>query len=254
MQEISYTADNKSPFSEFYSYNTHPCNSSHHNFIKQQLHENKIDEFFLTDIEAPKKRKSVLALIGSFLGVAIPLVIYAKKQKPGLKPDSFKNFGKFIDIDYGIQEILATGLGGVAGGLLGGLADRKEQHKLDKIEEATFQVMNISFPTILADASIKLCNRTKRLNNHIAKGLFIVASIFVGVGSAVKVSNKIDGRFFDVYSHDPDRKFHKKDLIVHIDDLFGTLVLAKIPLADKLHFNKILPLVYTWSGYSVGER
>lgn len=253
MQEITFSQDKKSPFSEFYSYNAQYW-PAHHSFIRQQIHENKIDEFFLTDVDAPKKRKSMLALIGSFLGVAIPLVIYAKKQKPELKLDSFKNFGKFIDIDYGIKEILATGLGGVAGGLLGGLADRKEQHKLDKIEEATFQFMNISFPSILTDASLKMCAKNKYLNNAAAKGAFILASIVIGVGSAVKGANIIDGKLFDIYNHDADRKFHKKDLIVHVDDLFGTLVLAKIPLADKLHFNKILPLIYTWSGYSVGEH
>lgn len=254
MQEITFTQGKKSPFSEFYTYNTQIYNASHHSFVRQQLHEKKIDEFFLTDVDAPQKRKSIFAVIGAFLGVAIPLAICAKKQKPELKLDSFKNFGKFIDIDYGIKEILATGLGGVVGGLLGGLADRKEPRKLDKIEEATFQIMNITFPSVLTDASLKLCAKNKYLNNALAKGAFILASIFVGVGSAVKGANMIDDKFFDIYCHDTDRKFHKKDLIVHIDDLFGTLVLAKVPLADKLHFNKILPLVYTWSGYSVGEH
>lgn len=252
MQEITSTINYKSPFSEFSSYNTHY--SGHHSFVKQQLHEKKIDEFFLADFEAPEKRKSLFALVGSFIGVAIPLAILARKQKPGLKIDSLKNFGKFIDIDYDLKEILYTGIGGVAGGLLGGLADRKEQHKLDKIEEATFQTMNISFPSILTVISLRMCNKNRRLNNAFAKGLFILASIIAGVNLAVFASNKIDAKLFDIYNHDADRKFKKKDLIVHIDDLFGTIVLAKVPFADKLHINKILPLIYVWSGYSVGDH
>lgn len=229
---------------------THHWNST---YIKQQMHENKIDKFFWTDVEAPHKRTSWLALGGSFLGVMLPVLAFAKKQKPGIKLNSFKGLKEAINIKYGLNEILATGLGGAFGGLLGGLVDRKEKRKLDKIEEATFQVMNISLPAILVSKSTDFCQKTKGLNNNFVKLVASAASIFAGAHIAVAISNKIDGVLFDKYNKDPDRKLKKKDFIVHVDDVFGALLLAKIPFADKLHAEKILPLIYTWSGYHVGE-
>jgi len=253
MNEVFFLQDRISPFSEFSSYNNHYC--VHHSFVKQQLHERKIDEFFLTDFEAPQKRASIMALAGSLLGVIIPTVFFAKKQHGELKFNSFKNIIKLVDIHYGLKEILAVGLGGMFGGLLGGLLDRKEHHKLEKIEEAAFQLMNISFPALLADTSIKFCEKTPKLNNSVTKISCIFASILIGTCSAVLISNKVDDKLFDKYnkSDEPERKLRKKDFIVHVDDLLGTLVLAKFPYMDKLHVNKILPIIYTWAGYHVGD-
>ncbi len=223
-------------------------------YIKQVMHERHIDEFFLTDFSAPPKRTSALAALGSIAGVAIPIVFFAKKQHPSLKVDSLKSFGKFINIDYKLKELLSVGIGGLFGGLLGGLADRKEHYKLQKLEEANFQFMNIVFPAVLVDLSMKLGKKHKSLNNTPAKILMTFASIFVGAGSAVKSSNHIDKYIFDKYNQDPDRKFKKKDLLIHVDDLIGSLILAKIPFADKLHAEKILPVIYAWNGYHVGDR
>lgn len=222
-------------------------------FIRQRIHERHIDSFFWTDVQAPRKRTSWLAAAGAVLGVMTPVLMLAKRQNPGLKFNSLKNLGKAINIHYGLKEILATGLGGVAGGLLGSLADRKERNKLNKFEEATFQTMNIAFPAIFVDSAIKFCKKTKGFNNNLMKIVSAGLGIAAGAGLAVKVSNKLDDKFFDKYNHDPERKFKKKDFIVHIDDVLGTLVLAKFPLADKLHIEKILPVIYSWSGYHVGE-
>lgn len=255
MRVINQPIQNTSVFGEFSSFNAQPYSDSHNSFIRQQIHEKKIDEFFLTDADAPHKRKSTLAMIGSFAGVIIPTLFFSKQQHGGLKTDSFKSILKLVDIHYGLKEILSVGLGGMIGGLIGGLSDRKEHHKLEKIEEATFQLMNISFPAILADTAIKMCEKTKRFNNSAAKISCILASILIGTSSAVAISNKIDDILFDRYNKNDgaDRKLRKKDLIVHVDDLLGTLVLAKFPYMDKLHVNKILPLIYTWAGYNVGD-
>lgn len=222
-------------------------------YIKQTIHDNKIDEFFWTDVEAPPKRASALALLGSFVGVFSPVLLFAKKQHPELKLNSLKNLWKTLNIEYGLKEILITGCGGVLGGLAGGLADRKEGRKLDKIEEATFQLMNITFPAFLVAGAMKMCEKVKPLNNIPSKILFSTGSILAGAALAVNFSNKLDDKFFDKYLPDGERKFKKKDFVVHVDDFLGTLILAKIPFADKLHINKILPLIYTWSGYHVGE-
>lgn len=230
---------------------THHLNSA---YIKQQMHENKIDEFFWTNTDAPKKKFSYLAMLGSIAGVVTPLIILGKKQNPTLKLNSLKNIFKVMNIKYELKQILSVGIGGALGGLIGGLADRNEGEKLDKIEEATFQLMNITFPAVLINSSLKFCEKNKHLNKSFIKLSASALAMVIGAGTAVELSNKIDDKFFDKYNKDPERKFKKKDIIVHFDDLIGALVLAKIPFAEKLHAEKILPLVFAWSGYHVGEN
>lgn len=222
-------------------------------YLKQKAHEKHVDEFFLTDTEAPAKRHSNLALLGSIIGVLTPMILIAKKQNSGLKLNFLEKTKKLFSIHYKLPQILAVGIGGAIGGLVGGLADKKEKGKLKKIEEATYQLMNIAFPAILVDMAIKTCEKHKKLNNIPTKIIGSLLGIFVGAGIAVKIANKTDDAFFDKYNKDPERKFKKKDLIVHVDDLIGTLVLTKLPLADKLHADKLLPLIYGWCGYHVGD-
>jgi len=222
-------------------------------YIKQTLHERKIDEFFWTNATSSRKRTSIFAAIGAFIGVMTPILFFSKKQNKGLKLNSFKNIARVININYELPQILAVGAGGVLGGLAGGLADRKEIHKIEKIEEGTFQLMNVAFPAVLVDKGIKLCKKSKYFNNNISKIAVSIGSIIAGASGAVIIANKIDDKLFDKYIQGPDRKLKKKDFIVHVDDFFGTLVLAKFPLANKLQVEKILPLIYTWSGYHVGD-
>lgn len=253
---------NKYSFSGAYDkFNTQPeqDNNEHAHlpFLKQQLHDMQIDKFFWTDFEAPKKRQSLLAAIGAIFGVIVPTLLFAKHQNPAIKFADLKKLGQnlkaAINIHYELPQILGVGLGGVLGGLVGGLADRKETKKIDKLEEASFQVMNVSFPSLLVGGGMKLCEKYEKLNKPIVKILIPIVGILTGVNLAVLGANKLDDKFFDKHLLDGERKFKKKDLIVHVDDLFGTLVLAKIPGADKLHINKILPAIFAWSGYHVGE-
>lgn len=232
--------------------NSRENHTAHNSYLKQEMHDKKIDQFFWTDTNAPHKRHSPLALAGAFLGVIIPTLLIGKKQQ-GIKLNSLKNLWKAINVNYELKEMLATGLGGVVGGLLGGLADRKEKEKLEKLEEASFQAMNICFPAVLVTAAMKLSSKVKMLNNVPSKIILSALSIWGGASLAVKASNKLDDNIFNKYVKEPDRKLKKKDFIVHVDDLVGTLILAKFPLADKLHVNKILPLIFTWSGYHVGD-
>lgn len=222
-------------------------------YLKQQIHDNKIDKFFWTDTEAPHKRTSWLAAGGAILGSFLPVLMIAKKQHKGLKINSLKNFLKALKIDYKLPEILAVGLGSTVGGLLGGLLDRQEKRKLDKMEEATYQSMNIAFPAILVSEGLEFCKNNKRFNNPYAKFATSALGIFAGASLAVNFANKIDKKLFDKYNQDPDRTFKPKDMIVHVDDVIASLVLAKVPFANKLHADKILPLIFSWSGFHVGD-
>ena len=38
-----------------------------------------------------------------------------------------------------------------------------------------------------------------------------------------------------------------------MDDALGALVVAKIPVVDKLHLEKIMPAIFAWCGYRAGE-
>lgn len=232
-------------------------NEQHHkigvNSLKQRLHERKVDEFFLTNSEAPRKKFSWLALTGSALGVLAPILMLGKKQHPGVKLDSVKNVFKRLNLHYGLKEIIMVSWGGALGGLAGGLADRNEPKKLEKIEEASFQLMNTSFPPLLISGALKVCQKSKSLNNAGAKFVASLAGLSVGGALAVGVANHEFDKIFDRYDVKPDRKFKKKDLIIHVDDLVAALILAKIPFVDKLHPEKILPAICVYSGYHVGE-
>ena len=65
---------------------------------------------------------------------------------------------------------------------------------------------------------------------------------------AAKLSNKIN----DPQDKVPDRKLTFKDSIANIDDALGVLILAKVPIAEKLHIDKTLPAIYSWCGYRAG--
>lgn len=221
--------------------------------IKQKEQENRVDEFFGTHKDATRGGTSALAVAGAILGAAIPAIIIAKKQNPNLKVDSFKNFMKFLNIDYQLPEFLAVGLGSIGGGLLGGLNDPHEKNKLKKLEEATFQAMNIIIPTFLVTKSLDFCKSKKSLNNGWAKAGCTLGGVILGVNTAVLLSNAIDKKVFNKYECNPDRKFRSRDLVVHVDDLVGALVISKWSFAEKLQLNKFLPAVFAWNGYEVGN-
>lgn len=222
-------------------------------YIKHKIHEKKIDDFFWTNIEAPHERFSALALIGAFVGVMIPAFLLGRHHNPHMAIDSIQNFFKVLNFHYGVKEIIATGVGGAIGGLLGGLADKNEKNKLNKIQEANYQVMNISFPALMVGGAVDLCEKSKSLNNPYAKIAASAVAMVAGAFSAVKLANKVDNKIFDKYNIEPDRKFKAKDFVVHVDDIIGSLILAKVPFANKLHPEKLLPAIFTWSGFHVGE-
>lgn len=224
-----------------------------HARLKQQLQENRVDAFFKTYKDATCDKTSTLAVVGAILGAAIPTIIIAKKQKPNLKIDSFKNLMEFINIKYGRDEFLTVGLGSIVGGLLGGLNDRHEKNKLKKLEEATFQTMNIAIPTVLVTESMKFCDNRKALNNGWAKAAATLGGVIIGVNTAVILSNMIDKKVFNKYECNPDRKFRSRDLVVHVDDLVGALVISKWSFAEKLQLNKFLPAIFAWNGFEVGN-
>ena len=77
----------------------------------------------------------------------------------------------------------------------------------------------------------------------------MASTILIGMHGAAALSNII----CDPEDKYPDRKLNLLDSIANIDDLFGVLVLAKVPLVGKLHLDKLLPIIYTFCGYRAGK-
>ncbi len=92
----------------------------------------------------------------------------------------------------------------------------------------------LQFLRWLTGAAIRLCETTPKLNNIPAKIASIGGSLLIGMHGAASVSNLI----CDPKDKHPDRKLDLKDSIANLDDMLGVLVLAKFPMADKLHLEK----------------
>ena len=86
------------------------------------------------------------------------------------------------------------------------------------------------------------------LNNNTFKISGTLAGLLAGMPIAAALSNKIN----DPHDKVPDRKLTIKDSIANIDDAIGVLVLTKVPIAEKLHVDKILPVIFSWCGYRAG--
>ncbi len=223
-------------------------------FVEQKVVEQKVDKFFKTSHNTSDKKNSWKALLGSSLAVLGALLLIGRKQKPDIKLNSLKNAFNLTQINYGIKEIFITSSAGIAGGLASGLLDKKENNKLGKLREAAFQMANIAFPTTLVGLGLKLCEKSKKLNNPLSKIIAVGIALPLGIFSAVKTTHHLEDNVFDKNELFPNKKMKKKDFIIHVDDVIGALVIAKIPFIEKLHVDKILPIIYAWCGYRVGNK
>lgn len=181
----------------------------------------------------------IQALIGSLIGTGITLLAMTKKQK-------VKNPFK---LEYGLKDMLILSATPILGGVSVGMIGNDSKTNSAKCREGIFQFLNAAIPTWLAGATLRWCETTKGLNNVPAKLLSIAATILIGMHGAASLSNIIS----DPKDKHPDRKLTILDSLANIDDLIGVLVLAKFPLIDKLHLEKLLPFIYTFCGYRAGK-
>ena len=181
---------------------------------------------------------------GSIIGAMLPVLLFAKMQNK-----NFKKFGDILNIEYGLTEMLGVSAGSILGAVGAGFAADKKGNKKKKISEGVFQFLNTGVPSIMGWAMLKICENIKTLNNIPAKIAASVAGLALGMPLAAKLSNKIN----DPKDLVPDRKVTAKDAFANIDDAFGILILAKFPIAQKLHLNKVLPAIFAWCGYRAGQ-
>ncbi len=187
--------------------------------------------------EPISRSDKILTAVGSLAGTFGVLMLFAKKQK--VNP---------LNLKYGLKEMLALGTAGaLSGTVVGIIADEKNHHEA-KIHEGVFQALNACLPVLIVAPLIKLCESTKGINNNYAK----IAATLLGVGGGMVAAEKLANAINDPHDRLPDRKLCMKDALANIDEAFGALVLAKFPIVDKLHLDKLLPLIYSWGGYRAG--
>ncbi len=185
------------------------------------------------------KTDKIKAFLGSSLATLLAMGLIAKKQK-------VKNP---FAIEYSIKEMFALSSSAILGGVGFGMINEDKKTRTSRIKEGVFQFFNSMVPVLFTNFAIKFCEKNKNLNNAKAKIFLIPLSVFAGVLTASKLSNKI----CDPKNKEPDRKITLKDSIANIDDLFATLALIKIPFLSNLKTERILPLIYALCGYRAGE-
>ena len=182
--------------------------------------------------EEPDTATKLAVAGGSITGTLLHMFLLAKHQKC-----------KIYNIKYHVKEMVLVSAGSIAGGLVSGLlADKKKEHTKQKVNESVFQFMNASVPPLITGGLYKV---SKNIKYRIAA---TIIGLFGGMQLAAKLSNKIN----DPLDKVPDRKLTFKDSIANIDDALGVLILAKVPIAEKLHIDKTLPAIYSWCGYRAG--
>lgn len=184
-------------------------------------------------------RNKLQAAGGAILGTIIPLTVMMKKQ--GVKNP--------MKLQYGLKEMLILSATSIIGGVGLGMIGNDTKTNLNKSKEGVFQFMNAAIPTWLAASTLRWCETTKGLNNNFSKIVSTAITILIGMHGAASVSNLI----CDPKDKHPDRKLTLMDSIANIDDLVGVLVLAKFPIVEKLHIDKLLPAIYAFCGYRAGK-
>ena len=182
---------------------------------------------------------NVKSVAGATAGTALPLMIMMKQRK-------IKNPFK---MEYGLQDMLILSGSSVAGGVATGMIGEDKKIKRSMLKEGVFQFLNASIPTWIIGGVLKLPETSHNFNNAPTKIFSVIGGLIVGMFGAAQVSNLI----FDPKDKEPDRKLTFKDCIVNADDALGALVLAKFPLIEKLHLDKLLPVIYTYCGIRAGN-
>ncbi len=180
------------------------------------------------------------ALFGAVIGTAAPVCYMMKKQKVSSP----------LKLEYGLKDMLILSASSIAGGTIAGCLNESPEKKEKKAKEGVFQFINASTPAILSGGALKLCEKSKNFNNIPSKIFAAIGGIVGGMFLGVKIANKI----FDPQDKHPDRKLTPKDCIVNLDDAIGAFALAKFPVIQNLHFDKILPAIYAYCGYRAGKN
>lgn len=176
------------------------------------------------------------AAAGAIIGTAIPLMLFAKKQKKS-----------FFNINYGLSELIGVSTGAIAGGVLGGIIGADRYDKKAKVNEGIFQLSNSVLPPLIVVGLIKGANKLKFMSNTIGKAVLTTAGIIGGMFFSAKTANFVA----DPEDSEKDRKLTMKDSLANIDDVLGAFALNNATL-QKIA-GPILPIIYVLCGFRAGN-
>ena len=184
-------------------------------------------------------KPSIKSVVGATAGTTVPLMIMMKRRK----------INNPLKMEYGLQDMLILSATSVGGGVTAGMLGEDKHTQKSQLKEGVFQFLNASIPTWIIGGVLKLPETSHKFNNAPTKIFSVFGGLIVGMFGAAHVSNLI----FDPKDKEPDRKLTFKDCIVNADDVLGALVLAKFPLIEKLHLDKLLPAIYAYCGIRAGN-
>lgn len=191
--------------------------------------------------EATLKDKT-LSAVGSVTGVGLTLAYLMQKQKV---TNPFKL--KINKVNIMIPMAAAANIGAI---LLSSFKERTEDIK-NKWKEGAFQMLLTATPMLLVDNSIKFCEKSKNklINNNASKLGISAMGVYIGSHLALAVSNKLRN---ESETKKKPRELKPVDMVANLDDAVAMMVLAKIPFANKINIDKLLPFIYTFCGYRSG--
>lgn len=187
-------------------------------------------------------KDKVLAGVGSCCGVGLSLAYLMKKQNVN---NPFKL--KINKVKIMLPMAAMANIGAI---LLSSIGEKTEDIK-KKWKEGAFQMLLTATPMLLVDNSIKLCEKSKNkyINNNLTKIILSALGVYVGSHFALEVSNKLRN---EKEAKKPERKLKLVDMVANLDDAVAMMVLVKIPFANKIKIDKLLPLIYLFTGYRAG--
>ncbi len=195
-------------------------------------------------IEEPDLKKKVIVASGSIAATLLPMIYFAKKQ------NGLKKITDLVKVKYELPQVIGLSTASILGGVVTGIAADNKSNKKRKIQEGVFQFMNATIPTLLVGGAMKLIeDNVKYKESKKVKVAAIVTSLIAGMPLAAFISNIIN----DPKDKEPDRKLTLKDSVINMDDALGALVVAKIPLVEHLHLDKLMPAIFAWCGYRAGQ-
>lgn len=184
-------------------------------------------------------KDKILAGTGSVAGISIATLAFMKHQK-------VKNS---LKLKYDAKTMLAmAGSANLGGILLSSIGEHDADIK-KKWKEGAFQMMLTTAPMVFIDGAIKLCEKYKKFNNNFVKIIASVVGVTLGTDCALALSNKLRS---EREAKKAKREIKLIDMIANLDDAVAILVLAKLPFADKIHAERLLPFIYSFCGYRSG--
>ena len=199
------------------------------------LHKNIINN---NRKNSPSLKEHIGVAAGSMIGTLLPILLMKKQQNVRLR-----------DLKYPPDKMILLSAGSIAGGIIGGVVADKTTDAKVKGGEGGLQFFNVLFPTLLIEPILTICKMVKPLNNNIVKIGLLMSGIVGGMHLGAKVSNIVTRE----NEEEKKRKVGAIDFLANIDVISGALVASKVPFVNKIPIEKLMPLIYTFTGYQSGK-